>query len=153
MNSLLIIDDVLGSIDDEAFSEKIHSLSHADKIEYIKLDTVDLSRKKFKKSTTAGRSCAISLPRDKVLENGSIMYIEDDFAIVIITNKLQWLQIKPNCIDAAIELGYFAGNMHWQVKFYDECIFIALNSPRENYLNRLSQFLSNQTIEIVEDDG
>ncbi|MEM8843928.1 MAG: urease accessory protein UreE [Pseudomonadota bacterium] len=150
---MLILNSVLGSIDDEVFSDKIHTLSHSDKIEFIKLDPVDLARKKFKAYTTAGRSCAVSVSRDTVLENGSILCIEDDFAIVLKTNEVKWLKIKPHNINAAIELGYFAGNMHWQVRFSDHYLFIALNSSKESYLNRLSNLISNHSIEIIENDG
>lgn len=73
MNSLLLLNDIIGSINDEKHSERIHSLSHAGNIEYIEVDPIDLSRKKFKAKTSTGRTCAVSLPRDSKLENGSIL--------------------------------------------------------------------------------
>ena len=152
MNSLLILNHITGSINDEAFAEQIHALSHADKIEYIRLDPADLSRKKFKARTTTGRTCAISLPRDSRLENGSILHIEKNLAIVIKANALSWLQVKPKNIGMAIELGYFAGNMHWQVKFSSQYLYIALHAAKQTYLSRLHKYIADQSIEIIDND-
>lgn len=152
MNNLLVFEKIIGSIGADDYSEKIHSLSHQDKIEYIKIDTADLSRKKFRAYTTTGRECAISLSRDSQLENGSILLLEDDLAIVLKTNELQWLKIKPKDIGSAIELGYFAGNMHWQVKFSENFLYIALNLPVDTYLSRLHEFISSNSIEVFEHD-
>ena len=152
MNSLLLLDNIIGTIDDETYSERIHTLSHEGNIEYINIDPIDLSRKKFRAKTTTGRSCAISLSRDAKLENGSILYIENNLAIVLKTNEIKWLKLKPINLRVALELGYFAGNMHWQVRFTDDYICIALNSSRDTYINRLSEFLNKNLIEIISNE-
>ena len=42
---------------------------------------------------------------------------------------------------AALELGYFAGNLHWRVRFEGERLLVALEGPEEDYLSRLKPFL------------
>ena len=58
----------------------------------------------------------------------------------------EWLTLKPKDLAAAIELGYFAGNMHWRVKFENDYLSIALESPKEVYLDRLKDFFSKDKI-------
>ena len=64
----------------------------------------------------------------------------------------QWLTLKPRDVSTAIELGYFAGNMHWRVKFDNETLKIALESPEEIYLERLKDFFTQQKIARVQND-
>ena len=79
-------------------------------------------------------------PGETRLTNGAVLLLESDRAIVVKMSKDRWLSLKPNDISSAIELGYFAGNMHWRVKFKDECLHIALESPEDIYLDRLKDF-------------
>ena len=53
---------------------------------------------------------------------------------------------KPKDFATAIELGYFAGNMHWRVKFAEDHLDIALESPEQIYLERLHDFFDQQRI-------
>ena len=48
--------------------------------------------------------------------------------------------LQPRDTAAALELGYFAGNMHWKVEFDDERLRIAVQGPLESYLERLAPF-------------
>jgi len=64
----------------------------------------------------------------------------------------QWLSLRPKDTSTAIELGYFAGNMHWRVKFENELLDIALESPKEIYLDRLKDFLDQNKVSIVNHD-
>ena len=64
----------------------------------------------------------------------------------------QWLSLKPKDLSSAIELGYFAGNMHWRVKFEKERLDIALESPEEIYLERLKGFFNKNKITRLNND-
>ena len=44
---------------------------------------------------------------------------------------------------AALELGYFCGNLHWRVRFLPERIMVALEGPEEDYLARLQPLLAS----------
>ena len=66
--------------------------------------------------------------------------------------KDQWLSLKPVNTQTAIELGYFAGNMHWRVKFENNRLDIALDSSEEIYLDRLKDFFNEKKIIRIEND-
>jgi urease accessory protein len=57
--------------------------------------------------------------------------------------ELQWLTLQARDAAAALELGYFAGNMHWKVEFDGERLRIALQGPVETYLERLAHLLED----------
>jgi hypothetical protein len=42
--------------------------------------------------------------------------------------------------------------MHWRVKFENECLDIALESPEETYLDRLKDFFSKKKITRIENE-
>ena len=78
--------------------------------------------------------------------------LEDDRAIVVKMAEDRWLSLKPKDVSTAIELGYFAGNMHWRVKFEKERLDIALESPEEIYLDRLKDFFNKNKITRLSHD-
>ena len=51
--------------------------------------------------------------------------------------------------EAALELGYFAGNMHWKVAFDGERLRIAVQGPVESYLERLAHLLRDGRVSRV----
>lgn len=137
---------IIGHLHDSEITNKIHNLSHQGKVEYIELDHDNLRRKRFRAKTDKGTDCAVTISRNQELSNGSVILLEDDRAIVIKMTVDEWLSLKPIDITAAIELGYFAGNMHWRVKFEKECLYIALESPEEVYLDRLKDLFNQNKI-------
>ncbi len=69
--------------------------------------------------------------------------VEDDQAIVVRLTEERWLGLVPGDAAAALELGYFAGNLHWRVRFDGAKILIALEGPEEDYLVRLEPFFKD----------
>jgi urease accessory protein len=63
-----------------------------------------------------------------------------------------WLTLMPRDAAAALELGYFAGNMHWKVEFDDAMLRIALHGPLESYLERLAPMLADGRVARVAND-
>lgn len=143
---MIQINRVLGHSHDSKLSSLLHDLSHHNKVEYIVLDRANLQRRRFRTKTDKGTDCAISISRDKKLSNGAVLLLENDRAIVVKMAEDQWLSLKPKNLSTAIELGYFAGNMHWRVKFEKERLDIALESPEEIYLDRLKDFFNEKKI-------
>ena len=143
---MIQINEVLGHSHDSNLSDQLHNLSHQNKVEYIVLDYANLQRRRFRAKTDKGTDCAIAISRDNKLSNGAVLLLEDDRAIVVKMAEDQWLSLKPKDISVAIELGYFAGNMHWRVKFENEQLDIALDSPEEIYLDRLKDFFNENKV-------
>ena len=46
--------------------------------------------------------------------------------------ETNWLLIAPTDAAAALELGYFVGNLHWRVRFDGHVLKIALDGPEQN---------------------
>lgn len=149
---MIQLTDVLGHSHDSKLSGQLHDLSHQNKVEYITLDYTNLQRRRFRARTDQGTDCAIAISREKKLTNGAVLLLESDRAIVVKTSEDRWLLLRPKDISSAIELGYFAGNMHWRVKFKEECLQIALDSPENIYLDRLKDFFLQKKIVRVNHD-
>jgi len=62
----------------------------------------------------------------------------------------QWLAVRPGDMSSAVELGYFVGNLHWRVRFDGPVLYIALEGPERDYLDRLQPFLGSQRASIVD---
>ena len=152
MFKMIQLDKVLGHTHDATLSSLLQDLSHKDKVEYIILDHANLKRRRFRIATDKGTDCAISIARDHKLSNGAVLLLENDRAIVVKMAEDQWLSLQPKNVSTAIELGYFAGNMHWRVKFENERLDIALESPKEIYLDRLKNFFDQNKITLVNHD-
>ncbi|CRM46368.1 urease accessory protein UreE [Pseudomonas sp. 8 R 14] len=56
---------------------------------------------------------------------------------------VHFLDLQPRDAAAALELGYFAGNMHWAVRFAGTALRIPLNGPEADYLERLAPLLAD----------
>ena len=149
---MIILEKILGFVSDKIYEEKIHILSHKNKVEYIILEPSDVSRKRIRIKSDKGTDCAISLERDTILSDGAILFFSDKKALVIKINKQKWLEINVNSKKDSIQFGYFIGNLHCKVKFKDENVLIALEGPLSNYTDRIGDFLKNNQISIVEEN-
>ena len=106
----------------------------------------DAARHRLRVLTDAGTECAVSLPRDQRLANGSILLLEPERAIIVTMREEEVLKLVPTDSAAALELGYFAGNMHWAVRFQGSELHILLHGPAEAYLDRLDPLLAGGRI-------
>lgn len=137
------ITSLVGEAGDPDIGERLHVLSHAGKVEYVVLSRKDMSRHRLRAATDKGTECAVALPRSERLSNGAVLLMEEDRAIVVRMSQEEWLDIVAADADAALELGYLAGNMHWRVRFDGSVLKIALEGPESNYLSRLTPLLES----------
>jgi urease accessory protein len=77
--------------------------------------------------------------------------LEEDRAVVVRMLETQWLVLQPRDAEAALELGYFAGNMHWKVGFEGERLRVAVQGPVETYLERLAHLMRDGRVSRVAD--
>lgn len=143
---MLRLNNIIGYTQDPDISSHVHELLHNEKVENIFLNHSDVQRKRLRVKTDKGTDCAIAIPRNAKLSEGAVLLLEDDRAIVVKVNETEWIELKPVDKSAAIELGYFAGNMHWKVKFENESLKIALESPENVYMDRLKKFFEEEKI-------
>jgi len=141
MNPPLLLERVVGLASEPHISRALHRVEHEDGIEYLSLNAEDTQRHRLRAKTDRGTDCAIALPRDQHLHDGAVLLLESARAIVVRMSAVAWLTLKPRDIASALELGYFAGNMHWKVAFDGERLRIAVQGPAESYLERLAHLL------------
>jgi urease accessory protein len=140
---MLILDRILGQASDPALADHLHDLSHAGQVETLSLSASDIQRHRLRLASDRGTDCAIRLERHQQLRNGSVLMLDDQRAIVVQMQDLQYLDLQPRDAAAALELGYFAGNMHWAVRFAGITLQIPLNGPEADYLERLAPMLAD----------
>jgi urease accessory protein len=147
---MLRLNRILGQASDPAFFDRLHDLQHHGRVERIVIGAEDAARHRLRVLTDAGTECAISLPRDQRLANGSVLWLEEDRAILVTMRDEEVLKLAPADAAAALELGYFAGNMHWAVRFQGAELHILLHGPAAAYLDRLDPLLSSGRIVRVQ---
>jgi urease accessory protein len=144
--------NIIGYSTDQDISDQLHDQSHAGRVEYLTLDREDTLRHRLRAKTDKGTDCAIALPRDQKLEDGSVLCLDDDNVIVIRMSEEHWLSVAPHDAAAAVALGYFAGNLHWRVRFRKDLLEIAIEGPQDFYMERLQPFLDDGRARVVSDE-
>ncbi|MCB8877078.1 urease accessory protein UreE [Acidisoma silvae] len=149
MDDVVVIEAILGSQDDPVLAERLHAISHHGVVEVLFVEPVDLPRRRFHSHTDRGTACFVSLPRSAQLFDGALIHLEDKRAIVLRVGQQNWLRLRPSA-GGAMELGYLAGNLHWKVRFKDDCLLVALDRPIDEYLARLADLQSTGKVSVIE---
>ena len=144
-----ILSSILGYAADEPFDSALHDLSHAGKVEYLTISPDDTSRRRMRAITNKGTECAIVLNRDQQLSDGAVLNINDNGAIVVRLTRQKWLILEAQNHAAALEVGYFIGNLHWKVEFEGERLKVALQGPLQTYLDRLELLIKNGKVRAI----
>ena len=84
--AVLHLNRIIGNSSSGELAETLHRLSHDGQLEEIRLSAADTSRKRLRVTTDKGTDCAIALNRDASLENGSVLLLGDQRAIVLRTS-------------------------------------------------------------------
>ena len=149
---MLRLTGILGRASEPALAQRLHDLEHEGAVEYLILEAEYQGRHRLHATTDRGTECAILLPRSLGLSDGAVLLLEPHRAIVVRLAETRWLGFAPRDAAAALELGYFAGNMHWPVRFRDGQLLIALNGPPDDYRARLAELLADGRIRQVDDE-
>ncbi|AEI94791.1 urease accessory protein UreE [Roseobacter litoralis] len=136
-----IISDIVGPADQPDLRNQLHRLEHVHAVDYLRLPRTELARRRFRGITDTGREIAIALPRDRQLFDGAVLAIDDSAALVVRVETEEWLRFIPRDTATALKLGYFAGNLHWRVRFEGEVLLIAVETETRVYLERLEPML------------
>ena len=137
----LRIHHVIGFTSDPELAEPLHRLGHQGLVEYLTLGRDDVHRRRLRARTDRETECLIALPRDEALGDGAVLALDEKRAIVVRLQVERWLSLEPRDEAAGLELGYFAGNLHWRVRFEGPRLLIALEGPERDYLARLEPLL------------
>jgi len=129
-------------------AERLHDLEHGGVVETVHISRGDMSRRRQQLTSDHGTELALLLDREAVLQNGSVLWLEAGRAVVVALDEPQWLVLRTASAARALELGYFAGNMHWKVRFDGEALCIALEGPRAGYLERVAHLLGQGDVSV-----
>ena len=140
--------NIIGSSAQVDYSEKLHSLEHEDQLDYVSLSSDDIQRKRLKVTSYKGKEFGIALPREQKLYDGAILNITDHYALIVRCKDVKWLRCTAKDTAAALELGYFAGNMHWSVRFNGHVLEIALKGKLEDYQQRVHHLWSDGRVTL-----
>lgn len=140
---MLILERIVGLASDPAIHEQLHHLEHDGGVETVTLDSADMQRHRLRVRSDRGTDYAIRLERHEQLRNGAVLMLDARRAVVVQMEEQAWLALRPRDSAAALELGYFAGNMHWKVRFAGEALHIQLHGPEADYLERLTPMLAD----------
>ena len=99
--------------------------------------------------TDKGTECVIVLNRDQQLSDGAVLSLSDNGAIVVRLSQQKWLSLEAQNHAAALEVGYFIGNLHWKVEFEGERLKVALQGPLQTYLDRLELLIETGKIRAL----
>lgn len=145
---MLRITALVGHVGDANLAELLHDLEHRGKVETVHLSRDDMSRRRQHVCTDAGTDVALMLDRDSAIDSGAVLFLDSERAIVVVLNKPPSLLVRTESAARALELGYFAGNMHWKVKFNGCTLCIALEGPRAAYLKRMAHLLEHSDVYV-----
>lgn len=148
---MLRLTGIVGHASDTEIADRLHDLGHHGRVESIVLSRADTLRHRLRVNTNQGTECAIALARDQHLSQGAVLLLEDDRAIVVRMEEESWLPLEPRDAATALELGYFAGNLHWRVRFDGEVLKVALEGPEADYIARIEPFLADGRVRRVYD--
>ncbi len=149
---MITVTRIIGTVSEPSIADRLHRLAHDDRVEFLTIDRENTQRRRLRASTEKGTDVAIALGSAERLVDGSVLFLSEERAIVLRVNQERWLRIKPRDEDAAIELGYCAGNHHWRVRFEPGVLLIALQGPADDYLSSLDQLLKQRKIEWTCDE-
>ncbi len=134
---------VLGTLSQADIAERIHELSHAGQVEILKVDRENTLRRRLRGTTDKGTEVIVALDRAEQLSDGAVLSLDPAKAVVVRMTEERWLRLEPRDANAALEAGYFAGNLHWRVRFQPGAILIAMEGPAEHYLARLHHLVTS----------
>lgn len=149
---MLRLTKVVGQATDAAIAERLHQLEHDGRVEWIVLPRDEAARHRLRIATDRGTDCAIALPRDQRLINGAVLLLEPDRAVIVRLKEEEVLDLAPRDVAAALELGYFCGNMHWRVRFSGGHITVILGGPQSTYLERIAHLLADGRVRAIGHD-
>lgn len=148
---MLRLDGVIGRESDAALHDRLHELKHAGALEYVFVGEADLGRRRLRLATDRGTDCAISLDRGEELADGAVLLLEPSRAIIVRIGKTRVWRLRARDQEAALQLGWNAGNLHWRVRFEGADLLVLLDGPVEEYRARIRPLIATGRVDERDD--
>lgn len=138
---------IVGHVSDDPLREVIERLSIQGKVSWLCVPACKFGRKRFRAVDQNGEGFGVALPRDSQLRDGSVLYVDEECAVVVDAEPTPRLRIRALSVPGALQLGWAAGHLHWKVRL-DGCdLSVLLEGPREEYLRRIEPLIRADDIE------
>ncbi len=144
---MLRLHGILGHEKDPGFHARLHRLEHKGGVECLFVAPEEAGRKRFRLATDRGTDCAVSLDRGDDLIDGALLFLDDARAIIVRFGAQQVWRLRPRNSSGALKLGWNAGNLHWRVRFEEDCLIVLLDGPKADYRARLAHLLAEGEVE------
>ena len=145
-----LYDRILNDLIKPNLKEHLHAFEHKREVDAIILNSEDLSRRRFKCETKQGHQVGISLPRSEKLYDGAVLEFSENYCLIVRVEPEKWLIIRPDNEKIALKLGYFAGNLHWTVKFDEGHLMVAWKQDKNTYLSRIKESFKPGEVHLIE---
>jgi len=146
---MLRLHGLVGHRDQPDLAARLHALEHHGAIETLYIPVADIARRRLRLSTDRGTDCAISLDAHETLGDGAVLFLDATRAIVARVGAEQTLRLRPANAEAALRLGWHAGNLHWRVRFEQDVLVVLLDSPVSDYRARLAPLLADGQVAVL----
>ncbi len=138
---MLRIHGILGRSDDVEVHTALHRIEHLGGLEYLFIPAHEAGRKRFRLTTDCGTDCAVSMDRDQALFDGAVLIMDETRAIVARFGEQAVWRLIPRDTEAALQLGWHAGNLHWRVRFDGAVLEVLLDSDIDVYRARIAELI------------
>ena len=149
----VLLADVIGHEQDPEIGERLHHLRHQDRVEYLHLPAADLERRRLRATSDAGTDYAILLPRDQRLQDGAVLLLDEESAVVVRAGARRTLTFRATAVSSALRLGFLAGHLHWKSEFDGDRVQVWAEGPDSDYLDRLGDLLEDGRVCLVDPVG
>lgn len=142
------VERILGLHTDAAIHGRLHHLAHHGRLDVLRLPAADLLRRRVQARTEAGRLVQVVLPRDQVLVDGAVLWMDPLLAVVLRVREQPLLRLTPRNLADALALGHLAGNLHWTVRFVGDDLLVTPDTTPDACLARLGALAEPGRLEI-----
>lgn len=125
----MIIEKTEGNINSTDLNGRRH--------EKIFLDHYDLTKPHQKLKTESGETFAVSLDHGQMLEDGSIIYQDEERVVSIELLPEKCLIIRPEGNIQWARAAFNIGNMHQAAYIHEDCILVAYDAILESVVKKL----------------
>jgi urease accessory protein len=149
---VITVTKILGTASEPAIAGRLHDLHHDRRVETLYVDRDDTLRRRLRRATDKGTEIAVALDRSEQLVDGAVLVLDDTRAVVVRMTRERWLRVVPRDLDAALEAGYFIGNLHWRVRHEAGALLVAMEGPADHYIARLDPLIKRGLIGTSPDE-
>ena len=137
----MIFNKIIGNIDEISNLDEFH-------IERIYLNSEDLLKRILRVTSDHNQEYGISLEKDEKLNDGDLLYNEDNKLIVIKVNQEDVLVIKPSNMTQMGIIAHELGNRHLPAQFEDGKMIIQYDRLVEEKLKKDNLEFSRENIKL-----